>query len=301
MSQSIRYRIDISRKLKLVFLPLLILIFGEGMDAYGFQDESKAAPDFNFTCVQNQDEFVLKSRLSQWTGERDMPLQGAMIIFSNPAGEETQSLENVQTDMNGEAVFRIEKSSGRLISLDGSFSFKAEFPGNEKFESSEEQVNVKPLNISLDFKEIESVKTIIAEAYEMDNEGSKIPLDGWDIYFFVPRSFSLLPFGEGWFENGRAELEFPTTIPGDSVGNLIIIARIEDHEIYGTIEIEKTKDWGVVRPNVLVENRRGLGDTDAPLWMVYTLIVLLSVVWFHYLYVFYIMYKINRLHSNKEV
>ena len=55
------------------------------------------------------------------------------------------------------------------------------------------------------------------------------------------------------------------------------------------------------QPNVVVEKRRGLGDTDAPLWMVYTLIVLLSVVWFHYLYVFFIMYKINRLRSNKEV
>ena len=56
----------------------------------------------------------------------------------------------------------------------------------------------------------------------MDSEAGKIPLDGWDIYFFVPRSFSLLPFGEGWFENGRAELEFPTTIPGDTIGNLTI-------------------------------------------------------------------------------
>jgi len=301
MSQSIRYRTDFFRNQKMVFLSLLLCIFSEGLNAYGLQDESKAAPDFSFTCVQSGNEYILKTRISQWTGERDMPVQGAMIAFSNPAGEETKALENVQADMNGEAVFRIDKSSDKLISLNGSYSFKAEFPGNEKFEPAEEQVDIKPLNLSLDFREIESVKTIIAEAYELDNEGGKIPLDGWDIYFFVPRSFSLLPFGDGWFEEGRAELNFPTSIPGDSVGNLTIIARIEDHELYGNIEVVETKNWGVARPNIVVEKRRGLGDTDAPLWMVYTLIVLLSVVWFHYLYVFYIMFKINRLRSNQEV
>jgi hypothetical protein len=61
------------------------------------------------------------------------------------------------------------------------------------------------------------------------------------------------------------------------------------------------KDWGLARPPVIVKKRRGLGDTDAPLWMVYTLIVLLSIVWFHYLYVFYVMIKIKKLRRNQEV
>ncbi|MCK4855668.1 MAG: hypothetical protein KAT31_15425, partial [Bacteroidales bacterium] len=117
-------------------------------------------------------------------------------------------------------------------------------------------------------------------------------------YFYVPRSFSLLPVGEEWFEGGKAQLNFPTTLPGDSIGNLTIIARIEDHELYGNVEAVAMKDWGLAMPRVVVKNRRGLGDTDAPLWMVYTLIVLLSVVWFHYLYVFYLMIKIKKLRRN---
>ena len=52
-------------------------------------------------------------------------------------------------------------------------------------------------------------------------------------------------------------------------------------------------NWG--RPiQRVVEKKRGLGDTDAPLWMVYTLIILLSAVWFHY---FFVIYQIVRIKS----
>jgi hypothetical protein len=41
------------------------------------------------------------------------------------------------------------------------------------------------------------------------------------------------------------------------------------------------------------KQKRGLGDTDAPLWMVYTLLVLLSGVWFHVIYVLGLVIRIN--------
>ncbi len=300
MSNSIKYNFPESR-LMLAFALLILSICRTGQAGYTTREESKAFPDFYFSCTQNEEEFILKTRVSNWTGERDVPLSGAEIVFSNPAGEESRQLESVATDMNGEAVFRIEKGSERLISLEGNFTFRAMFEGNQDYEPSEDMVEVKALNMRLDFMEIDSVKTIVVEAFEVDQEGVSIPLDATDIYFFVPRSFSLLPVGEGWFEEGRAEMNFPTTIPADSIGNLTIIAIIEDHELYGNVEAVAVKDWGLARPLIIAEKRRGLGDTDAPLWMVYTLIVLLSIVWFHYLYVFYVMIKIKKLRRNQEV
>ena len=290
--------------IRILIPAIMVLLFGTartGLSFIAYQDESMVSPDFSFSCVQNDMEFILKTRLSYWNGDRDVAIGGAEIVFYNMAGEDSRQLEAVFTDMNGEAEFHIDKGSENLISLDENYAFRGVFEGNQQYESTEDMVELRPLNIRIVFIEIDSVKTIQAEAFEVDPEGMQIPLDATDIYFFAPRSFSLLPIGEGWFEEGRAQLNFPTSLPGDSIGNLTIIARIEDHELYGNVEAVAVKDWGLAMPRVVVKKRRGLGDTDAPLWMVYTLIVLLSIVWFHYMYVFYLMIKIKKLRRNQEV
>ena len=290
---------QLSRKYRFLIMVLTMSVpCLTGSTVYAIQDESKAEPDLFFSCTQNEKEFILKARMSHWTGERDVSVNGALIVFSNQGEEDSRQLDVLPTDMNGEAELRIDKVSERLISRDGYFAFSALFEGNLDYEPSEDMAEVKPLTIHLDFIEIDSVKTIVAQAFELDQEGNPDPLDATDVYFFVPRSFSLLPVGDGWFEEGRAQLDFPTSLPGDSVGNLTIIAKIEDHELYGNVEAVAVKDWGLAVPRVVIKKRRGLGDTDAPLWMVYTLIVLLSIVWFHYLYVFFVMLKIKRLRRN---
>jgi hypothetical protein len=288
-------------RIRILIPAIMVLLLGTcrtSLAVSALQEESKVSPDFYFSCVQNDNEFILKTRLSYWTGERDVFINKAMVVFYNMDGEDPRQLEAVPTDMNGEAEFRILKGSERLISVEENYTFRALFKGNHLYEKSEDMVEVKPLNLRLEFIEIDSVKTIVAEAFEMDKEGNPIPLEETDVYFYVPRSFSLLPVGEEWFEEGRAQLDFPTSLPGDSIGNLTIVAKIEDHELYGNVEAVGVKDWGLAMPRVVIEKRRGLGDTDAPLWMVYTLIVLLSIVWFHYLYVFYLMIKIKKLRRN---
>jgi hypothetical protein len=298
MSNPSRYSIH---KFPAAIIAFMYLILGPGLTdlaVFATQDESKIYPDFLFSCTQNNRQFILRTRLSYWTGERDVPISGSVITYYNMAGDESRQLEAVRTDMDGEAVFYIDKKSDRLESAGDIYTFRAVFEGSQEFEMAEDMVEVKSLNMSLAFIEIDSVKTIVAEAYETDHEGNPIPLEDTDVYFYVPRSFSLLPVGEEWFMGGTAQVDFPTSLPGDSAGNLTIVARIQDHELYGNVEAVAVKDWGLAVPRVIVEKRRGLGDTDAPLWMVYTLIVLLSIVWFHYLYVFYVMIKIKKLRRN---
>ena len=106
---------------RLLIIALIVLLFGTCRTSHAvlaFQEESKISPDFYFSCVQNDNEFILKTRLSYWTGERDVIINGAMVVFYNMAGEDSRQLEAVPTDMNGEAVFQIEKGSDRLISVE---------------------------------------------------------------------------------------------------------------------------------------------------------------------------------------
>jgi len=69
--------------------------------------------------------------------------------------------------------------------------------------------------------------------------------------------------------------------------------------MYGNVESRGDINWGIPVP-IKAEKHRGLGDTDAPLWMVYTLITLLSIVWFTYVYVIFLILKIKRA-RNKDL
>ena len=208
-------------------------------------------------------------------------------------------LGNSTTDNDGKAHFVIEKVGqmyGRAI---GELTFTARFAGNEAYDPAAKQITVGTVNMTISFEEVDSVKRILVRAFEIGPEGEGEPLEE-TVNFYVPRSFSLLKIGEGDLEAGICNIDFPVTLPGDSIGKLQIIARIEESDDYGNVEAASAKDWGLARPRVVVEKRRGLGDTDAPLWMVYTLIVLLSAVWFHYLYILYVFSVIKKEGRNQK-
>ena len=51
--------------------------------------------------------------------------------------------------------------------------------------------------------------------------------------------FSLLPIGELTLDDaGTATMEFPSDLPGDKEGNLVIIAKIEENATFGNVEKE---------------------------------------------------------------
>ena len=130
------------------------------------------------------------------------------------------------------------------------------------------------------------------KAFEPGKDNQWVPVENLDIQFYVPRTFSLLKVGKGTLSNGTASLEFPTSIPGNRLGYLTLLAKVEENEVYGNVEVSGTINWGKPLPPMKII-KRGLGDTDAPLWMVYTLLVLLSGVWLHVIYVLSLVIRIN--------
>lgn len=196
---------------------------------------------------------------------------------------------------NSEGISQVEVPQIPIIKVNeaGEYLFSANFRGNEEFKEISKEIAIQPVTLELSFVEVDSVKNIVASAYRVDAEGQQIPVEE-DVVFYVPRQFSKLKIGEAELEDGIGMMLFPVTLPGDSLGNLTIMASIEESREYGTVHVTGSKDWGQVRENVVVEKRRGLGDTDAPLWMVYTLIILMSAVWFHYVYLMYVLYVIKR-------
>ncbi len=112
--------------------------------------------------------------------------------------------------------------------------------------------------------------------------------------------FSLLPIGEITLDDaGTGSVEFPADLPGDKAGNITIIAKIEDHPDYGFLEKRETVKWGTISDYSSPAGHRALWTKIAPRWMIYTLSVLLTGVWGHYLFAIISLIRIKR-NARKE-
>lgn len=131
-------------------------------------------------------------------------------------------------------------------------------------------------------------------------KGKMVPAAGEILTVYVPRMFSLLPLGEVTLDdNGSGSLAFPADLPGDKDGNVTIIARFDEHPEFGTIEKSRQLKWGVPLTPSAHQSRRALWTKTAPKWMIYTLSVLLTGVWGHYLFTIISLIRI-RIDTKKK-
>jgi hypothetical protein len=154
-------------------------------------------------------------------------------------------------------------------------------------------------------------KTVSVRGYEIGNDEEMIPVQDADVYFYVPRLFSDQIIGESEIVDGQSYIIFPENIAGDTIGNISIIARIEDHDEYGNVERKVSNfRWGTTAPieddkslMTITINipTRALWHTNAPLWMIFTLIFLLIGVWGHYVFVIISLFKLKSLSSKKKI
>ncbi len=245
---------------------------------------------FHIDSVQN-----LTASLKAKVEGRYLPLQGEEIDFKFLQGGTEKTLGTALTNEDGSVTLSIPDEIFATKGDKGIYSFEASFPGKDNYTKASSSTSMKPLRMEISFFQKSQDKMINLKAFQPGKkENEWVPAENLDIQFYVPRTFSLLKVGKGTITNGTASLEFPTSIPGNQLGYLTIVAKVEDNEIFGNVAVSGNINWGKPLPPLKVI-KRGLGDTNAPLWMVYTLIVLLSVVWFHYMYVIYTVFRIRHL------
>ena len=150
--------------------------------------------------------------------------------------------------------------------------------------------------ISLSFSEENDIKMI--NAIVTDQAG--IPIEDLELYFFVKRTFSLLPIGDAFNatdENGIIEIEFPNDLPGDPDGNVEIVVKIIESDLYNDLSLEMTKNWGIPTQLDLTEEKRSLwaAAANAPITLVLVTSGMILVIWFIVFYIIFVLFKISKI------
>ena len=158
------------------------------------------------------------------------------------------------------------------------------------------QETMKEAIISISFNEENNLKTIIATV--KDQEGQ--PIEELDLFFYVERTFSLLPIGDVFNttdENGMVEVEFPSDLPGDSEGNVAIVVKILESDLYNDQTLEMTKKWGIPVQLDESQEKRSLwaAAANAPISLIVVVSSMIIAVWYIIIYIIYNLFTISKI------
>ena len=153
------------------------------------------------------------------------------------------------------------------------------------------QDTMEDANLSISFSEDNDTKIITTKAIDQDG----IPIEDLELYYFVKRTFSLLPFGDAFNstdENGIIKVEFPNDLPGDTLGNVNIVVKLIESDIYNDQTLEITKNWGI--PTVIEDQeteKRSLwaAAANAPISLIVIVSSMIIAIWY---IIFYIIFKL---------
>lgn len=117
------------------------------------------------------------------------------------------------------------------------------------------------------------------------------------VKLYVKRMFGDLQIGSdvSTDENGDANFEFPSDIPLNAEGNLLVLAKVEDDENYGSFEAETTTKIGkqVVIPEP-DKRERSIAGSKAPYFFIVGSLVVFAGIWAAIFYVVGLVFKIKK-------
>ena len=280
---------------------LLFILFTIGYMHCSAQDKADtvgpAKTLMTFTCISNSsDSIVLKSQISVRRDEGNTNLMNALVKFSVGDNELSKILGQVKTGTDGIAILKVSAKQMYSRNTEGMIAFKAEYAGDANYEASEGEFGLKPGKLTISFYEEDSIKYVKVIALQLEIDGKEMPLGSQTVFVYVPRMLSLLKIAEITLDSlGEGTAEFPRDIIGDSIGNLTVIAQIEENDLYGNIKAEAKINWGLPKHPVSVEQPSGeLWTPIAPLWMIIALIIMLAGVWGHYVYTIVQLFMIKK-------
>ncbi len=211
-----------------------------------------------------------------------VPIYGADINFYNVTEDEDVLLGTAKTDKEGTAQLIVPAKQTYTANAEGYINLKAAFDGTDALDPEEDELAIKDVFLELNLKEIDSVKTVILNAYTLDSLQTKIPIDETEIVFSIGGMISKMPIKREFVSDGAFEFEFPEHISGDKNGNVDVFASIIDNDDYGNVIQKKNIDWGINKHITHETNK--LWSEVAPIWMYVVLSILLIGVWANYAY-----------------
>lgn len=202
------------------------------------------------------------------------------------------------TDARGNAVLFIPPSAKDEWDKSPKQSFIAMADSSPAYEAASATLDIIKAKIKLDTG---SDKNIVATVLGKQSAGWT-PVKGVDVILAVKRLGSNLNVTASptytTDSSGKVNADFKLQqLPGDDSGNLVLVAKLDANDSYGTITKEKKVPWGIPRQSLnnfdkrTLYARRGL----SPIWLGFIAYSIAFAVWGVIIYLIFQIRKMRKI------
>ena len=253
---------------------------------------------FDMTSVKQEDNTRLFKVEFSGTNKNDkkdiISVVDAEVNFYNILDDKEILLGKSKTSKEGVVSIVVPANHEYLKDQDGYITVVAKYEGNDIMDSQESELMFKDLFLEIEINKEDSIRTVVVNAYSMENGGEKQEIESLDIVIGVKGMLSKLVLDESTLEGGVYEYELPDDIHGNSEGMLTIFVKVDEHADFGNV-IKTTTIKDIPAVNKPVTERNKLWTDAAPIWMYVVLSLLLLIVWSNYLIAIINLIKIHKI------
>jgi len=284
------------RKIKFAFLTAVSFFLA---GASFCQDSAKSSLILNLGYYNdnNQMQYVKAVTKTKVNGKFKQ-VGGITVSFYISSETQANFLGKAVTNNKGQASLLILPAAKAEWNKSAKQSFLAISDSTKLFDATKTSIDLTKSKIKIDTAED---KKIIATLYEL-KDTVWVPVKGVDMKLAVKRLGGDLNVSETPTYTtdslGLVNADFKlVNLPGDTLGNLVLIAKVEDNDIYGNLTTEKTVPWGRATRFQAAYNQRSLFARRgwSPLWLEWIAYSIIAAVWFVLLYLFLQIRKLKKL------
>lgn len=222
-------------------------------------------------------------------------------------GEQSQANSLGKAKTNRKGLASIEMTTAIAAKLDSMSPFKliAFVAESKEYGEQSTEIEITKSRIELTLSEVDSARKVDAKLLAL-KEGKWVEVPETEMKLFVRRIFSDLPLTENALttnETGNVSADFnpKSAIPGDAKGNIIVGAKVEDNDSYGTIIALKYVAWGTptAADKSFYERSLWAARDKTPIWLLVFPNVVIVTVWGLIFYMCYLIFRIRKVGLEK--
>ncbi|MCO4291685.1 hypothetical protein NF867_02265 [Solitalea sp. MAHUQ-68] len=247
----------------------------------------------------NNDLPVIKVSAKTKKEQKFEPVAGVDInlFFNSETTAGFMGRVNTNNLGNGSLAMPIRFKS--QFDTSASLKFIGTVTQNKQFKDQSTELEIAKAKIELTLDEVDSVRSIHAKVLALQPDGQWAPVPETEIKLVVRRLLSDLTATEEETYTtdsigGEVSADFNMSVPGDSKGNIVVGAKIDENELYGTLVAAKTVKWGtpLVPDHSFSERSLWATRDKTPLWLLIFPNIIIITVWG---IIFYLIYQITKL------
>lgn len=267
------------------------------------QDSVEKTPNLNLKYFSSEKNIPYVMVQSRWKiGRKFEPAKGIVVKFYlDSVASAMLMADKVITDEYGEAIAALPPELKNAWDVSDKHKFIAEASGNKEFDGVEADVEISKARLTLDTSAADGTKTVSVTVTQLEN-GKWVPAKDVELKIGVQRMESSLKIGDDdtytTDSSGVVNAEFKRdSLPGDSKGNLVLVATVEDNDQFGNLKAERTVPWGAAMNPVNTFGERSLFGTrdKTPVWLLFMAYGIIGIVWGTLVYLIIQVFKIRKL------